>query len=66
MSSGRGGAGNARLTTGSGLKGKGRANEDTVTTFFGREISTVFQNVRLLDFPIGSGRQRFLTCSLCR
>lgn len=48
MSSGRGGAGNIRLDTGSGLKGKGRANEDTITTFLGREISTVFQNVRSL------------------
>jgi hypothetical protein len=51
MSSGRGGAGNVRLNTGSGLKGKGRMGEDTVTTFFGREISTVFQNVRSARFP---------------
>ncbi|SRR5258706_14298224 len=59
MSSGRGGAGNLRLNTGSGLKGKGRANEDTIASFFGREISTVFQNVRTLaqfpTWPLGSG-----------
>lgn len=51
MSSGRGGAGNIRLNTGSGLKGKGRANEDTITAFFGREISTVVQNVRPTPLP---------------
>jgi len=45
MSSGRGGAGNIVLNTGSGLKGKGRVNEDTTRTFFGREISTVLQNI---------------------
>lgn len=56
MSSGRGGAGNLRLNTGSGLKGKGRANEDTIATFFGREISTVLQNVRSSSFPLGSSR----------
>jgi hypothetical protein len=52
MSSGRGGAGNVRLSSGLGQKGKGRANEDTITAFFGREISTVFQNVR--SMPISS------------
>jgi hypothetical protein len=41
MSSGRGGAGNVRLNTGSGLKGKGRVNEDTdCELFWSRNIDS--------------------------